>query len=243
MSRDTVVFLPGLLCDRAVWEPQIAALSGRYDCVVADYGAADSLRTMAREVLESAPPRFSLVGHSMGGRVALEVMRSEPRRAARLALLDTGYRTRPEGEAGEAEARERYRLLDIARTQGMRVMGREWLRGMVHPARLQDGELIETILAMIERKTPGILAAQVLALLTRPSAEAVLRALRCPTLILCGRQDAWSPLARHEEMAAMVAGARLEVIEDSGHMVSLEQPRAVTAALESWLQETSPLQL
>ena len=235
VSRDAVVLLPGLLCDQAVWEPQMAALSDRYECVVADYGAADSLAAMAQAALAAAPPRFSLAGHSMGGRVALEVMRTAPQRVAAIALLDTGYQARTAGEAGEAEARARYRLLDIAFAEGMRAMGRQWVQGMVHFERLQDRALMEPILAMIERKTPGIFAAQIRALLDRPSAEEVLRAIRCPTLILCGRQDGWSPLRRHEEMAGMVAGAHLAVIEESGHMVTLEQPRAVTAALEGWL--------
>ncbi|HVS76410.1 MAG TPA: alpha/beta hydrolase [Steroidobacteraceae bacterium] len=235
MTRESVVFLPGLLCDRAVWEPQIAALSGRYGCVVADYGAADSLTAMAESVLGPAPDRFSLAGHSMGGRVALEMMRAAPQRIARLALLDTGHRARPEGQTGEAEARKRYRLLEIASSNGMRAMGREWVQGMVHPERLHDAALIESILAMIERKTPDIFAAQIRALLNRPSAEAVLRSIRCPTLVVCGRQDGWSPLTRHEEMTGMIRGARLAVIEDSGHMVTMERPQAVTAALESWL--------
>ncbi|HET9105726.1 MAG TPA: alpha/beta hydrolase [Steroidobacteraceae bacterium] len=235
MSRDTVLFLPGLLCDRAVWEPQISALSGRYGCLVADYGVADSVTAMAQAALCAAPPRFSLVGHSMGGRVALEVMRAAPQRIAAIALLDTGYQARPEGEAGEAEARARYRLLDIALAQGMRAMGREWVQGMVHPERLQDRALLQAILEMIERKTPGIFAAQIRALLDRPSAEEVLRAIRCPALVVCGRQDRWSPLRRHEEMASMIAGAQLAVIEDSGHMATLERPQAVTAALQGWL--------
>jgi pimeloyl-ACP methyl ester carboxylesterase len=235
MTRETVLFLPGLMCDRAVWEPQIAALCARCECIVADYGGADSLAAMAQSALEAAPRRFSLVGHSMGGRVALEVVRNAAQRVRRLALLDTGHQARPEGEAGESEAAKRFRLLDIARAQGMRAMGREWVQGMVHPERLQDEALIESILAMIERKTPGIFAAQIRALLNRPSADAVLRAIRCPTLIACGRQDSWSPLARHEEMAAMVVGSHLQVIEDSGHMVTLERPEPVTAVLERWL--------
>lgn len=237
MSRDSVVFLPGLLCDRGVWEPQIAALSGQYDCIVADYGAADSLAMMARRTLESAPSRFSLIGHSMGGRVALELMREAPRRVTRLALLDTGYQARPEGEAGEAEARRRYRLLDIATSQGMRVMGREWLQGMIHPDRLQDGVLVESILAMIERKTPEIFAAQIRALLDRPAAEGVLRAIGCPTVILCGREDGWSPLPRHRDMTRMITGGRLAIIERSGHMITLERPEEVTAELVRWLTQ------
>lgn len=235
MARDIVLFLPGLLCDRAVWEPQIAALSARYDCLVADYGSADSLVAMAQSALGRTPARFSLVGHSMGGRVALEIMRSVPERVARLALLDTGYQARLEGEAGEAERRKRYRLLELASSEGMRVMGRQWVQGMVHPDRLQDAGLIDPILAMIERKTPQIFAAQIRALLDRPSAEAVLRAIRCPTLVLCGRQDGWSPLLRHEQMRSLITGASLAVIEDSGHMVTLERPQPVAAQLEGWL--------
>lgn len=237
MIRDSVMFLPGLLCDSAVWEPQMEVLSDRYDCIVADYGAADSLAAMAAAALRPAPATFSLVGHSMGGRVALEVLHRAPQRVTRLALLDTGYQARPEGEAGEAEARKRYRLLDIASSQGMRAMGAEWVKGMVHPERLRDEALIESILAMIGRRTPGIFAAQIRALLNRPAAEAVLRAIRCPTLVLCGRQDSWSPLTCHEEMARMIADARLAVIEESGHMVTLERPAEVASALAGWLED------
>ena len=232
---ETVLFLPGLMCDRAVWEPQVASLSSGHPCIVADYGGADSLTDMAHSALAAAPPRFALAGHSMGGRVALEVMRNAATRVTRLALLDTGYQARPEGQAGETEAAKRHRLLDIARSQGMRAMGREWVRGMVHPGRLRDETLIESILAMIGRKTPEIFAAQIRALLNRPPADAVLRAIRCPTLFLCGRQDSWSPVGRHEDMARMVAGSRLAIIEDSGHMVTMERPEAVTAELAHWL--------
>lgn len=232
-----LLFLPGLLCDRAVWEPQVVALSARYECRVADYAALDSLSAMAKAALGAAPPRFAVLGHSMGGRVALEVLRSAPERVLGAALLDTGYQARAQGEAGKAEADQRFRLLDIALSQGMRVMAREWLQGMIHPQRLQDRGLVESILAMVARKTPGIFAAQIHALLERPAAEDVLRAMRCPTLVLCGREDGWSPLRRHEEMARMIPGARLTVIERSGHMVTLERPEEVTAALQGWLAE------
>ncbi|MHB1872073.1 MAG: alpha/beta fold hydrolase [Steroidobacteraceae bacterium] len=240
MSRETLVLLPGLMCDRAVWASQIAALEGVWRCVVVDYGGADSLAAMAQLALEAAPPRFALAGHSMGGRVALEMLRSAPQRITRVALLDTGHQARPEGQAGQPEAVQRLRLLELARTQGMRVMGREWVQGMVHPERLRDAPLVESILAMIERKTPEIFAAQIRALLSRPSAEGVLRLIGCPTLIVCGRQDLWSPLTRHEEMARLVPGARLAVIENSGHMVTMERPQQVTTALQLWLAGGAP---
>jgi pimeloyl-ACP methyl ester carboxylesterase len=114
--------------------------------------------------------------------------------------------------------------------------GRRWARGMVHPARL-DTPVFEDILAMIERKTPEVFEAQIRALLDRPDARPVLQALRCRALLLCGRQDTWSPLERHEEMQGLVAGAELVVVEDAGHMTTMEQPQAVNQALLRWLAD------
>ncbi|HEX4598867.1 MAG TPA: alpha/beta fold hydrolase [Burkholderiaceae bacterium] len=237
MSQPPLLLLPGLTCDQAVWADQIAALSASVACLVPAYGSLDSLPAMAQAVLREAPPRFALAGHSMGGRVALEIMRAQPQRVTRLALLDTGWQARPIGEIGDEEARRRQRLLDIAHSNGMRAMGREWLIGMVHPERLQDQALIEAILAMIERCSALAFAGQIRALLNRPEASDVLSAIDCPTLLLCGREDAWSPLARHEAMARLVARSRLEVIERSGHMSTMERPADVSAALKRWLAE------
>ncbi|RYF18294.1 MAG: alpha/beta fold hydrolase [Comamonadaceae bacterium] len=230
-----LLLVPGLLCDRASWAGQVAALGAAARCEVFDHGQRASIEDMAAHVLASAgSERFALAGHSMGGRVALEVVRQAPQRVRGLALLDTGYQARAGGEAGEQERRSRYALLEVARTQGMRAMGERWARGMVHPRRI-DTPLFEEILAMIERSTPQRFEAQVRALLERPDATPVLTAIRCPTLLVCGREDAWSPLARHEEMQRAIAGSVLAVIEDSGHMSPMEQPQAVGAALAAWL--------
>lgn len=235
MDRPLLLLVPGLLCDRASWAGQVAALGSGARCEVVDHGQRASIEDMAAHVLAFAgSERFALAGHSMGGRVALEVVRQAPQRVRGLALLDTGYQARAGGEAGEQERRNRYALLEVARTQGMRTMGEQWARGMVHPRRI-DTPLFEEILAMIERSTPQRFEAQVRALLERPDAKQVLSAIRCPTLLVCGREDAWSPLARHEEMQRAIAGSVLEVIEDSGHMSPMEQPQAVGAALAAWL--------
>ena len=234
MSAPTLMLLPGLLCDAEVWREQTAALH-EARCVVPDWGRADSLVTMAQQVLAETPTeRFALAGHSMGGRVALEVLRLAPQRVERLALLDTGVDPLPTGEAGEKERAGRMALLQLAREQGMRAMGRQWARGMVHPDRLVT-PMFEQLLDIIERKTPEIFAAQIQALLNRPDARPVLAGTRCPTLLLCGRQDAWSPVERHEQMQGLLPSARLAVIEDAGHMVTMEQPQAVSAALGDWL--------
>jgi pimeloyl-ACP methyl ester carboxylesterase len=234
MTRPCVVLLPGLLCDAAVWTAQREALSFA-DCVVPSYGELSSITGMARSVLEAAPQRFSLAGHSMGGRVALEMVRLAPERIERLALLDTGMDPIAPGTAGEQERDKRMALLRLARQEGMRRMGQAWARGMVHPSRL-DSPLFEEILDMIERQTPAIFEAQINALLNRPDARGVLGSLRVPTLLLCGRQDAWSPLSRHEQMQALCPGSRLVAIEDSGHMSTMEQPEAVSGALLEWMR-------
>jgi pimeloyl-ACP methyl ester carboxylesterase len=231
----TLVLLPGLLCDEAAWDDQRAALAG-VDCIVPSYATLDSLAAMADSVLAAVTaPTLSLAGHSMGGRVALEIVRRAPQRVERLALLDTGVEPIAPGAAGQAERTRRLALLELARSRGMRVMGREWALGMVHPARV-DTPVFDAVLDMIERKTPEVFAAQIAALLGRPDAQDVLCKVRCDTLFLCGRQDAWSPLARHEQMHALLRGSRLAVIENSGHMSTMERPQAVTAALQDWLR-------
>lgn len=240
MSRPVLMLLPGLLCDARVWRDQRAALDSRFDCRVPDYDAQDSIVGMAEQVLREAPDgRFGVVGHSMGGRVALQVLRLAPERVERLALLDSGIDAKQPGEAGAAEEAKRMALVDLARREGLRAMGREWAMGMVHPARLGT-PLFEEILDMIERKSQAVHERQIRALLGRPDARPVLATARCPTLLMCGRQDQWSPLARHEEMQRLLPGSSLVVIEDSGHMTTMEQPDAVNAGLLTWLGATAP---
>lgn len=231
----TLLLLPGLLCDRASWAPAAALLGEGVDCRVPDYSAESSLAAMAEVALAAAPARFALAGHSMGGRVALEVLRRAPGRVTHLALLDTGYRSRPDGSAGDDERARRYALLELARERGMRAMGREWVRGMVHSARLADAALVDAILDMIERQTPDRYAGQIEALLARPDVSGLLRSVRVPTLVACGLQDAWSPLAQHEELAALAPASRIVTFDDCGHMAPMERPAAVAAALGDWL--------
>jgi pimeloyl-ACP methyl ester carboxylesterase len=225
------VLLPGLLCDAHVWTPQIAALGADWHIAVADLRGHDSIGAMAEAVLENAPPRFALAGHSMGGRVALQIMRVAPGRVERLALLDTGFQP-----AAASEPQQRQVLVDLARREGMRALAAHWLPPMVHPRRLHDAALMRALTAMVERMTPALLELQIRALLSRPDATGVLPGIRCPTLIGVGRQDGWSPLAQHQAMAAAVEAATLAVFEDCGHMSTVEAPDAVSVALRAWLE-------
>ena len=138
MSQAPLLLVPGLMCDHTSWAPMLPYLNPHIAYTTIDHGDADSLVAMAERILENAPAVFDLGGHSMGGRVALEVMRLGPQRVRRLALLGTGYRAKESGEAGAEELRKRQVLLDIARTQGVRAMAAEWVKPMVAPSRLSD---------------------------------------------------------------------------------------------------------
>ena len=239
----TLMLLPGLMCDAAVWTPLLPALQTHAQCHVVAYGLRDSLTAMAQQVLDEAPTeRFGLAGHSMGGRVAMEVMRLAPQRVERLALMDTGTHPLPAGEAGERERAGRMTLLAQARTQGMRAMGQQWAKGMIHPRHLTT-PVFEDCLQMMERSNPAQFEAQINALLTRRDAAPQLPTIQCPTLILCGREDTWSGPAQHEAMYSALTHlgkqATLRIIEDCGHMCTMEQPGAVGDALVAWLLGSS----
>ena len=231
----SLILIPGLMCDRTVWEPQIRDLSDIANCCVPDHRGLDTLPAMAAAILEQAPATFALAGHSMGGRVAFEVFRQAPERVERLAIFDTRYQPLPAGTAGEQEREGRLKLLAIAKSEGVRAMAQEWVQGMVHPDRKSDPALIPTIVEMFGRKSAQIFEAQIHALLNRPDAAPVLAEIRVPTLILCGGQDAWSPPAPHAEMAAKIPSSRLVIVEDSGHMVTMERPEQVSRSMRTWL--------
>ncbi|MEP6962770.1 MAG: alpha/beta hydrolase, partial [Acidobacteriota bacterium] len=173
-ASQSLILLPGLMCDRTVWEAQMAGLSDIADARSMEWELQhDSLGGMADAVLASAPPRFALAGHSMGGRVAFEVYRQAPERVTRIAVMNTGVTPLAAGAAGEDEELGRRRLLDLAFTQGIRAMAAEWLTGMIPVHRMNDAALIEEIVSMFVRKTPELFLVQQEALLARPDARPV----------------------------------------------------------------------
>lgn len=228
--RPIVYLLPGLLSDAAVWRAQAQALSETHDVCVPHFFGYDSISAMARGVLAGAPDRFALAGHSMGGRVAIEIMRMAPGRVERLALLNTGIHAVREGEAAKRQV-----LIDLALAQGMEALAARWAPPMVAPNRVGDTELMEEITAMVCRATPEIFHRQIRALLNRPVIRDVLGVIDCPTCVIGARHDGWSPLSQHEEIAALIPDATLVCIEDCGHFSPLERPDAVSAALTAWL--------
>ena len=230
MADRALVLVPGLLCDATIWQPQLDSLASSTEMTVARSTGHDHIAALARQALDAAPERFALAGHSLGGRIALEMLRQAPERIERLALLDTGVHP-----AGPGEREARYALVRLAEQDGMRAHARAWLPPMVHPDRRNERPLVDPLTVMVERSTPASFRQQQDVLLSRPDAGPVLATITCPTLVLVGREDAWSPLAQHKAIAAAVTGAVLRVIEHCGHMSTVERPVEVNAALREWL--------
>ena len=228
-----LVLVPGLLCDERLWQPQAERLADFTDPIIANVIGDGSVSEMARSVLDAAPSagRFALAGLSMGGYVALEVMRVAPERVARLALLDTSARAdTPE------QTSERRELIELADKGRFEEVPRRLLPRVLHPDRLDDERRTSTVFGMADAVGPEAFVRQEEAIIGRPDSRETLSGIACPTLVLCGREDALTPLPLHEEMASLIPGSRLRVVEKCGHLSTLERPEAVTAALREWLE-------
>jgi pimeloyl-ACP methyl ester carboxylesterase len=231
-ARTHAIFVPGLLCTRALFAPQIAALEGKARITVADHTQDASMEEIARRALQHAPKQFALLGLSMGGYVALEIARQAPERVTSLALLDTNARAdRPEQSA------DRRRLVELARKEGARKVQQVLLPRLIHKGRLGDAALVETVLKMGEDTPVDAFERQQQAIIARPDMRPELPAIKCPTLIIVGAEDQMTPVKVAEEMHAGIAGSRLEVIPDCGHLTTLERADAVSSLLEAWLAE------
>jgi len=223
-----LMLLPGLICDASIYAPQAAAF--RDSRVVDGYGLRDTLEAMAEHVLEQAPERFDLLGHSMGARVAMEIVRMAPQRVRRLALVSTGVHGLQPGEV-----RKRFDLRRIGREQGMEALVDAWLPPMVAPANRADPAIMEPLRAMCLRAGLETFEAQIDALIARRAAEDLLPQITCPTLVMTGSEDSWSPPQQHHAVAAALPNSELVIVEGAGHMIQLEAPEAVNDAIARWL--------
>jgi pimeloyl-ACP methyl ester carboxylesterase len=231
MTPTPLLFLPGLLEDADVFEHQFHGLAQVARCRAADLTASDNVRSLAEDVLEQADAeRFALVGHSMGGYVALEPMRRAPERVLRLALVAT--HARPDTPESIANRR---RLMALAETDFPGVMT-QLAPKLLAPQHLKEVGLIGKMSEMaLATGKEGFLRQQ-RAIIARPDSRPHLGAIACPTLVVAGRNDGIMPVEWLEELAHGIPKSRLEVIEDCGHMVPLEQPERLTALLAEWLQ-------
>jgi pimeloyl-ACP methyl ester carboxylesterase len=230
MSTPNLLLLPGLLCDARLWQEQVADLKHHANCHVADLTIADTIVGMAASSLRRMPAGPIVVaGLSMGGYVALEIMRQAPERVTGLALLDTN--ARPDSEQATEDRR---RMMKMAETDFDRVVN-ALLPKLLLPANMRDAALVATVKAMAAAVGKDAYIRQQNAIIGRADSRPHLAKIRCPALVLCGRDDVLTPVALHEEMANAIPGSRLVVAEKCGHLSTLEQPRQVTLNLVHWL--------
>ena len=230
MARQTLVLLPGLLNTRRLFDRQIADLADLADVIVPELWHHDSIGAMAEAVLDAAPPRFALGGFSMGGYVCFEILRRAPQRVERLALMDT--QAVPDTPQATARRKGFVEQSKLGRFHGVQP---SLLPSIVHRSQLNDPAVVQPILEMATEIGADGFCREQTAMIARADSRPLLVDITVPTLVLVGRQDMATPLARAEEMAADIAHSRLVVIDNCGHMAPLEKPAEVSAALRRWL--------
>jgi pimeloyl-ACP methyl ester carboxylesterase len=230
MTKPTLVLLPGLICDEALWSHQARAFADSFELIYPDVSGDDDIVRLAATVLASLPERFLLTGLSMGGYVALEMIRQAPARVERLALLGTSARADTDWQA-----RRRRGLIALSRRGTFKGVTPRLLPQLLHPSRLDDVTLVETITAMAARVGRDGFINQQKTILSRQDARDLLPSISCPTLVLCGRDDQMTPPDLSREIASAIPGAELVLIDDCGHLPPLERPDQTIDALARWL--------
>lgn len=225
------VFVPGLLCTPRLFSAQLAAAWAFGPVMVANHTRDDTVSAIARRLLAAAPPRFALVGLSMGGYISLEIMRQAPERIVKLALLDTS--ARPDTPEQSAFRRE---LVAKARTTSMTEVADATLPNLLAPQHLSDASLRQVIRIMAEEVGAEAFARQQNAIMSRPDSRPGLGTIRCPTLVLVGEQDTLTPPDRAREIAAGITGSTLVTVPGCGHVSTLERPDEVSRALVEFLR-------
>ena len=231
MNRFPLILVPGLLCDAQLWQSQVDSLTDLAAIQIADHTRSETMAGVARDILAAAPfARFALAGLSMGGYIALEIMRQAPQRVAKLALLDTAA-----GADSPEQTQKRLRFIGLAERGEFQGITEALLPLLIHPSHLSEQALTNIIRSMARNIGKEAFVRQQRAIMSRADSLPLLASINCPTLVLCGRQDALTPLSGHEQIASNIEGSQLEIIEDCGHLSTLEVPAAVNAAMRRWL--------
>lgn len=227
-----LLFLPGLVCDSRLWRDQIVALGDIAHATVADLTRDSSVDDMARRALATMPDRFALCGLSMGGYVAMALLRLAPQRVTRLCLMDTS--ARPDGPE---QARRRRGLMALTRAGRFRGVTPRLLPSLLHAGNLADAALTQDVMDMAERVGRDAFLRQQTAILNRPDSRPFLPTITVPTLVAVGSGDVLTPPEHAAEIAALIPGAALRAIDGAGHLAPMERPDEVSSILRAWLAD------
>ena len=227
-----LVFLPGMMCDARLYAHQISVLSSHYTLQVATIHDGTSVEEIGHQVLTHAPPRFIVIGLSMGGIIAMELLGQEPERIAGLILLDTN----PLADSQEMKEIRDEQMKQVQAGQ-LRTLMREQMIPRFQLQGADTQKIADTCLSMAMDLGDQPFINQSRALQKRADQQDTLRATTVPTLIACGEHDTVCPLERHYLMHDLVIGSHLEIIEGAGHLPTLEQPEKTTQLVHQWLQQ------
>ena len=229
---EPLVLLPGMMCDARLFGPQIAELSSEFSVMLSPVTRGERVEEIASGLLDELPQRFALAGLSLGGIVAMEVLRRAPDRITRLALLDTT----PLAETPPVAAAREPQIVKVRSGQMKAVMRSEMLPNYLGPGPNRE-EISELVMDMADALGPEVFVRQSRALQRRRDQQGTLRKCKVPTLVLCGEHDALCTVKRHTSMAELIPGAELRVLPDAGHLPPLESPAETTQALRDWMRQ------
>ncbi len=222
--------VPGMMCNERIFSPQIEELSKNLEVTVADISNFSSVSELASDVLKKAPKSFSLLGHSMGGIVAMEIYSQEPKRIEKLILMDTN----PKAELDEVKLKREPQIREVNKGKLLEVM-----RDEMKPNYLAESEnkrsVLNVCMDMALTLGPDVFINQSRALQTRADQQNTIQSIKIPVLIMCGSEDKLCPVERHEMMHNMISDSDLIIINNAGHMPTLEQPRETTEVIKEWL--------
>lgn len=227
---DGIVLIPGLNGNASLFSHQSAVLGREWPVLIPDVTRYRSIGAMTESVLKHAPERFALVGFSMGGYIALDLMKRAAERVDRLILMDTS--ARPDTPDRSAQRRSQ---VELAEREGIARMAELAWPKVVHPARVEDQSLKSTYLRMSEAAGIDNLRQQIEAIVGRADSRPLLGSIKCPTLVMTGEQDLSTPVEVSKELAASIEGAALEILPNCGHLAPLEMPETVTRHLHMFL--------
>jgi len=234
---EPLVFLPGMMCDARLFGPQIAELSADHCVTIAPVTQGERIEEIASGLLDQLPARFALAGLSMGGIVAMELLRRAPDRITRIALMDTN----PLAEAPPVAAAREPQIVGVRTGRLEQVMREEMKPHYLAPG-LHRGEVLDLVMEMALTLGPEVFVRQSRALQRRRDQQGILRKCKVPTLVLCGTHDVLCPVKRHTFMAELIPYAKLVVLENAGHLPTLEAPAETTQALRDWMKQPLILQ-
>lgn len=229
--NEPLVIIPGLMADARLFLPQMVRLGAERACHVCIAAKGETVEQMSEALMAGLPEKFALMGHGLGGDVALDIIRRIPDRVTRVVLLATDPLSEPPAQAAERETR-----MVMARAGRLvEAMVQEIPRAAVADSPWRD-EIMALVTDMALGLGEGVFLRQSRAMQRRPDQQKTMRKVRLPALVLAGRQDTLVPLRRQEFTATLMPYGQFQIIEDSGHLAPLEQPEAVSAAVEAFLR-------